>query len=136
MPQYVLLMNLTESGVEALKPAENSEGGEFASFEESLAAQIALLEGDDGAAGGGADDGGLQALFWTLGGYDVVAIADLESDLTAAAIALWLAQTHGVRTTTLPAFTKADVTPGEDGDSLIDSLYRCHFGARLRRTEQ
>jgi uncharacterized protein with GYD domain len=189
MPLYVLLMNLTERGVDALKPAEDSEGREFAAFEESLEAQIEILERDDdqdndngdgvpiekrgenvddagvkgggdsgenggenlgenggedgagnggenGGAKGGETVGGLRALFWTLGGYDVVAIVELESDLTAAAVALWLAQTHGVRTTTMPAFTRAEVTPGEDGANVIDSLYRCHFGARLRRTEE
>ena len=134
MPLYVLLMNLTERGVDALKPAEDSEGREFAAFEEALEAQIEILGRRDD--GGGDTGGDLRALFWTLGGDDAVAIVDLDTDLTAAAIALWLAQTHGVHTTTMRAFTKVEVTPGERGENVIDSLYRCHFGARLRRTQE
>jgi uncharacterized protein with GYD domain len=187
MPVYVLLMNLTEVGVDRLRPSEDSEGREFAAFEESLADRILrLAEGDGdtaaektaaktakktddedgdetGAENGeehGAENGeenggepgdengdesagedgeeaagGLRALFWTLGAYDIVAIADLRSDLSAAAVALWLAQTHGVRTTTMPAFTKAEVTPGEEGSNVFDALYRCHWERGYRRTD-
>jgi uncharacterized protein with GYD domain len=121
MPRYVLLMSLTERGVRDLTPGEDSEGQELAGFEAALRDSIENLEGS----------GELQ-LFWTLGAFDLVAITELESDAAAAGVALWLAQTHGVKTTTMPAFTNDDVTHSEDDSSVYDLLYRCHFRARFR----
>ena len=127
MPTYVLLLNLTERGIERIRPDEAGEGQELAAFEDAIGAGIGQV---DGSAGN------LIHLYWTLGGYDIVAVASLSSDRTAAGLALWLAQEHGVRTTTMPAFSREEVTPGEDDDSVYDSLYRCHFGMSFRRTDR
>ena len=117
MPSYVLLMNLTERGFESITPAEEGEGAELSMFQDAVAARVADLGGE------------LSQLYWTLGGYDVVAIPQLGSDAAAAAVALWLGQTRGVQTTTLPAFAKEEVSPSEAGTSVFDYVYRCHFGA-------
>jgi len=121
MPTYVLLMNLTERGVESFMPTEESDGNELSRFEDALRQRLEELGGD------------LSQVLWTLGSHDIVAIVGLPTDATAAGLALWLSQKQALRTTTLPAFTKAEVMPSDDGSSVYDSLYRCHFEAAYVR---
>jgi uncharacterized protein with GYD domain len=48
--------------------------------------------------------GSQKALFWTIGPYDLVAIAEFPDDETATAFALAVGSQGNVRTTTLRAF--------------------------------
>lgn len=46
----------------------------------------------------------VQALFWTLGQYDVVVVAEAPDDNTATALSLSVASLGNVHTQTLKAF--------------------------------
>lgn len=46
----------------------------------------------------------LKEVYWTLGAYDIVAVAEAPDDESATAFALALATQGNVRTTTLRAF--------------------------------
>src|SRR5512132_1310031 len=48
--------------------------------------------------------GQVRQLLWTLGEYDVIAVADFPDDETATAVALQTAAGGHVRTTTMKAF--------------------------------
>jgi uncharacterized protein with GYD domain len=53
--------------------------------------------------------GKLTEIYWTLGPYDLVAISEFPDDETATAAALQLAAAGNVRTTTMRAFSRAEV---------------------------
>jgi uncharacterized protein with GYD domain len=54
--------------------------------------------------------GKLTDIYWTLGPYDLVAISEFPDDETATAAALQLASGGNVRTTTMRAFGRDEVT--------------------------
>ncbi len=54
--------------------------------------------------------GKLVDIYWTLGPYDVVAVSDFPDDETATAAALQLAAGGNVRTTTMRAFDRDEIT--------------------------
>jgi uncharacterized protein with GYD domain len=85
MPRYIVLMNWTEQGVK----------GFAESVDRADAARVAL-------AGKGLD---IKEIYWTVGSYDIVAIADAADDETASAAMLGLAATGRLRTTTMRAFS-------------------------------
>ena len=91
MPTYITLINLTEQGVKTIKdlPAR-------------LAAGRQAME---------ANGGKLLQYYLTLGAQDAVVIAELPDDETAASVALQQAGLGNLRTTTLRAFTEAEI-PG------------------------
>jgi uncharacterized protein with GYD domain len=84
MPTYVSLVNWTEQGVknfrDTLRRAEDYRG---------------LVEKSGGQ---------VRQLLWTLGEYDIVAVADFPDDETATAVVLQTAAGGNVRTTTMKAF--------------------------------
>lgn len=84
MPKYIILMNLTEQGVKAIKDAP---------------ARIAAAGKELEAAGGK-----LLSFYATMGQYDYVAIAEGPSDEVAMLQLIGLAMGGNVRTTTLKAF--------------------------------
>jgi uncharacterized protein with GYD domain len=84
MPTYVSLVNWTEQGVknfrDTLRRAEDYRG---------------LVEKSGGQ---------VRQLLWTLGEYDIVAVADFPDDETATAVVLQTAAGGHVRTKTMKAF--------------------------------
>ena len=91
MATYITLINLTEQGVKTIKdlPAR-------------LAAGRQAME---------ANGGKLLQFFLTLGAQDAVVITELPDDETAASVALQQAGLGNLRTTTMRAFTEAEI-PG------------------------
>jgi uncharacterized protein with GYD domain len=89
MVKYVILMNWTEQGVagvkdtvtryRAAKQALESKGGSF------------------------------EAIAWTAGPYDLVAVVNAPDDETAAAFNLTLAQAGNLRSVTMRAFGEAEM---------------------------
>jgi uncharacterized protein with GYD domain len=51
-----------------------------------------------------------KSLYWTVGKYDVVATFEAPDDASITALALSLGSAGNVRTQTMRAFTKEDVT--------------------------
>jgi uncharacterized protein with GYD domain len=51
-----------------------------------------------------------KALYWTVGKYDVVATFEAPDDATMTALSLAISSSGNVRTQTLRAFTKEEVT--------------------------
>ena len=89
MPTYISLLSWTEAGVR--------------SYNETLdRAQ---------AAGGVAESlgGSLKDVYWTLGEYDVVAVAEFPDDETATAFLLKLGSQGAIRSTTLRAFNRDEM---------------------------
>ena len=52
----------------------------------------------------------LTQIYWTLGSHDVVAIIEAPDDASATAFALWIGASGNVRTQTLRAFSKDEMT--------------------------
>jgi uncharacterized protein with GYD domain len=52
----------------------------------------------------------VHTLLWTLGPYDIVAVAEAEDDIAATAMSLSIASLGNVRTQTLRAFDSSDLT--------------------------
>ena len=91
MATYITLINLTQRGVKTIKdlPAR-------------LAAGRQAME---------ANGGKLLQYYLTLGAQDAVVIIELPDDETAASVALQQAGLGNLRTTTMRAFTEAEI-PG------------------------
>ena len=91
MATYITLINLTEQGVKTIKdlPAR-------------LAAGRQAME---------ANGGKLLQYYLTSGAEDAVVITELPDDETAASVALQQAGLGNLRTTTMRAFTEAEI-PG------------------------
>lgn len=89
MAHYVLLTNFTDQGVKTVKDTVKRADA----FKE-MAAKSGVK---------------VHSLFWTLGQYDVVAIAEAEDDLSATALGLSIASLGNVRTQTLKAFDAGEM---------------------------
>ena len=91
MATYITLINLTEQGVKTIKdlPAR-------------LAAGRQAME---------ANGGKLLQYYLTLGAQDAVVITELPDNETVASVALQQAGLGNLRTTTMRAFTEAEI-PG------------------------
>ena len=91
MPTYVAMINWTDQGVQNFKDTlDRAE-----------------------AAGSALEDlgGRLKELYWTLGPYDIVGVAEAPDDETVTAWALKVSSQGNVRTTTMRAFDR-DETRG------------------------
>ena len=95
MPNYVLLMNWTDQGVQHFKE----------SIDRADAARTALAT--RGIT--------LKDIYWTIGGYDLVCIAEAPDDASLSAALLVLGAQVNLRTTTMRAFT------GDEFRSVIES---------------
>lgn len=85
MAKYVVLVNWTEQGIrDVTKTTERAD-------------QVRQLAQQLG--------GKVELLLWTLGRYDIVAIAEMPDDETAALMGLRIGGMGTVRTETLRAFT-------------------------------
>ena len=91
MATYITLINLTERGVKTIK---------------DLTARLAA-----GRQAMEANGGKLLQYYLTLGAQDAVVITELPDDETAASVALQQAGLGNLRTTTMRAFTEAEI-PG------------------------
>ena len=85
MPHYILLMNWTDQGVKAFKD----------SADRADSARTALA----------AKNVALKDIYWTVGGYDLVAVVEAPDDETASAALLNLGAQGNLRTTTMRAYT-------------------------------
>ena len=90
MATYIMLANFTDQGIRNVK--------------DSVKRAEAFKEL---AKGAGVT---VKDLFWTLGQYDIVAIADAPDEMTVTALGLTLGKSGNVRTQTLRAFTATDMT--------------------------
>ena len=89
MARYVTLINWTAQGA-----------GKFRNTIDRAAAADELF---------GSFGGSMVDVYWTLGQYDLVAVAEFPDDETATAALLRLAEGGNVRTTTMRAFDRADM---------------------------
>lgn len=84
MPRYILLINWTDEGVKGVtQTVDRYEAGR------GQLEQVGVT---------------LRDVYWTIGPYDIVAVADAPDDETATAGALALSSLGNVRTTSLRAF--------------------------------
>jgi uncharacterized protein with GYD domain len=89
VPKYVTLYNWTDQGVANAKDTLNRY---------QAAKQLVESKG-----------GKIEAILWTVGPYDIVAISDFPDDETGTAAALQLASTGNLRSTTMRAFTEGEM---------------------------
>jgi uncharacterized protein with GYD domain len=86
LPTFVSLINWTEQGIRSFKDTPKRADA----FAEMLQQK----------------GGKLRDIYWTLGAYDIVAIAEAPDAETMTAALLQVAALGNVRTTTLQAFDK------------------------------
>lgn len=89
MATYIMLASFTDQGIRNVKDTTRRADA----FKEL-------------AKGSGAT---VKDIYWTLGQYDIVAIADAPDDTVMTALGLALGKSGNVRTQTLRAFTQADM---------------------------
>jgi uncharacterized protein with GYD domain len=84
MPTFVSLINWTDQGV--------------ANFKDTVARSA------DARNAAAAMGGQIKDIYWTVGAYDLVTVAEFPDDETATAFLLALSSRGNLRTTTLRAF--------------------------------
>lgn len=88
MATYIMLINYTDQGIRNIKDSP----------QRADAARQAL-----------SDMGGeMKELYMTMGGYDLVVVAEAPSDDVMAKFALTVGSQGNIRTTTLKAFSEAE----------------------------
>ncbi|MHB9860284.1 GYD domain-containing protein [Streptomyces sp. YIM S03343] len=90
MPTYVTLLNWTDQGIRNYK--------DTAQRAEAFAAAIQNLGGK------------LVNLYWTVGSYDLVTVVEAPDDETATAALLQVGSAGNVRSTTLRAFDREEIS--------------------------
>lgn len=90
MATYVALINWTDQGIRDYK-ATSARADAFATLLEGLGGKV-------------------RELLWTIGPYDIVGILEAPDDETITAAALKLGSLGNVRTTTLRAFNRDELT--------------------------
>jgi uncharacterized protein with GYD domain len=90
VPKYVILMNWTDQGVANVKDTVNR-----------YHAAKQLLESKGGS---------FEAIAWTIGPYDLVAIVDVPDEETGSAFNLQLAATGNLRSVTMRAFDESEMS--------------------------
>jgi uncharacterized protein with GYD domain len=90
MATYIMLASFTDQGIRSVKDTTKRADA----FKEL-------------AKGSGAT---IKDIYWTLGQYDVVAIAESPDDATMTALGLALGKSGNVRTQTLRAFSQSDMS--------------------------
>ena len=89
MPTYISLLSWTEDGIKTYKSTLDR----------------AQAAGEVASSMGGA----LKEVYWTVGPYDVVSVADFPDDETATAFLLKLGATGAIRSTTMRAFNRDEI---------------------------
>jgi uncharacterized protein with GYD domain len=90
MPSYVVLVNWTDQGIRNVKGT--------------------LERTDDVARLAEKHGGRLVQTYWTVGPYDLVGIAEAPDDESATAFALELGSAGNVRTTTMRAYGREEMS--------------------------
>ena len=90
MPHYVLLVNWTERGITHAKGTVDRTD------------EVARLAEKHG--------GRLVQYYWTVGPYDLVGIAEAPDDESASAFALELSSSGNIRTTTMRAYDREQMS--------------------------
>jgi uncharacterized protein with GYD domain len=90
MARYISLVNWTDQGIAAFKDTTDRA---------DAAAEL--------AKGLGAE---LQEIYWCLGPYDIVAILEAPDDETATAFSLKLGSGGHIRTATMRAFSREEMS--------------------------
>jgi uncharacterized protein with GYD domain len=85
MPTYVVLLNFTDEGIRTVKET---------------------IQRADGAVERAQQQGGSLQVYWTVGSYDLVGILEAPDDETATAFLLDVGTRGAVRTTTLRAYDR------------------------------
>jgi uncharacterized protein with GYD domain len=88
MPQYVILLRWTDQGIRNVKDTAKRAEAARRMFEQA---------------------GGKLQVWYTMGEYDIVGLAETPSDDVLFRLNLALGAIGNVRTTTLKAWTEADV---------------------------
>jgi uncharacterized protein with GYD domain len=89
MPTYISLINWTEQGIRAARDTLDRA---------SAAGQAAQSMG-----------GTLKDIYWTVGPYDIVTVADFPDDASATAFLLTLGAQGNIRSTTMRAHTRDEM---------------------------
>ena len=89
MAYYVLLSSFTDQGIKSIKDTQKR-----ADAFKAMASKSGIK---------------VHSLLWTLGQYDVVAIAEADDDIAETALGLSIASLGNIRTQTLRAFDTADM---------------------------
>ena len=89
MATYILLMNFTDQGIRKIKDTPKRADA-FKDMAKKCGATV-------------------KDVFWTLGGYDVVAIVEAPDDISMTALGLSSGALGNVRTQTLRAFTQGEI---------------------------
>ena len=89
MATYIVLASFTEQGIRAVKDTMKR------------AEAFRTLAKESGVT--------VKDTYWTLGGYDIVAILDAPDELAVTALGLSLGQAGNVRTQTMCAFSSDDM---------------------------
>ena len=90
MPTYVVLMNWTDQGIRTA-----SETVERRDKADELAARYGVK---------------LEQVYWTVGPYDIVTIVEAPDDESATAMLLELGSAGNLRTTTLRAYDREEMS--------------------------
>jgi uncharacterized protein with GYD domain len=90
MKTFIALLNLTEQGIANIKSSPDRAGA-FAKEAEKSGIKV-------------------KDTYWTLGHYDGVLIFDAPDEETATAALLTLGMAKNIRTQTLRAFNRSDIT--------------------------
>lgn len=88
MARFIVLMNFTDQGIKNVKESPKR-----------------AAQAKDAFKAKGVD---IEAVYWTLGSHDLVAILSAPDGLDLAAVLLQLGGAGNVRTTTLRAFDEAE----------------------------
>jgi len=90
VPKYVILMNWTDQGVATAKDTVNR----YTAAKQALESKR----------------GSFDAIAWTIGPYDLVAVVDVPDEETIAAFNLQLAASGNLRSVTMRAFNEDEMT--------------------------
>ncbi len=90
MPAYIVLINLTDQGIRTIKDDPNR-----VSQAERIAQQVGVR---------------IITEWWTMGPYDAVMVAEAPDDETMNRFLLGAGRQGNIRTTTLRAFTKDEIS--------------------------
>ncbi len=90
MPTYVVLMNWTDQGVRTARDTVHRRE------------QAAALAQKYGAS--------IEQVYWTVGPYDLVTVVEAPDDESATAMLLELASAGNLRTTTLRAYGREEMS--------------------------
>lgn len=90
MATYIMLANFTDQGIRGVKDTVRRAE---AFTEQAKAGGVTVKD-----------------IYWALGQYDIVSVVEAPDDMAITALGLSVAKTGNIRTQTLRAFSKADMT--------------------------